>query len=173
MRLSAVNGRYVSRRGRDVRAGVSDGRQVHDVAVENLLIPEEKQKKWCFNWEVHVDNVKTWLTSLLLAVVLNWQQQTCQCKLLYCKFYFWILHLTFGHHARKRVSARRATYCTHSTARPFCMYSVMHRTNWSFSSSSWKRKTQVNNWLFPSPYFPAMWWTFSLRRNNRWRTTDL
>lgn len=31
------------------------------------------------------------------------------------------------------------TYCTHSTARPFCMYSVMHLTNWSFSSRSWEK----------------------------------
>lgn len=31
------------------------------------------------------------------------------------------------------------TYCTHSTARPFCMYSVMHLINWSFSSSNCER----------------------------------
>ena len=29
------------------------------------------------------------------------------------------------------------TYCTHSTARPFCMYSVMHLISCSFSSSNW------------------------------------
>lgn len=32
------------------------------------------------------------------------------------------------------------THWTHSTARPFCMYSVMHLINWSFSSSNWRRE---------------------------------
>lgn len=42
MQLVAVNCIYISHRGRDVRAGVCDGGQVDDVAVENLLIPEVK-----------------------------------------------------------------------------------------------------------------------------------
>lgn len=45
VQLEAVNRLYVSRRGQDVRAGVSDGGQVDDVAVENLLIPGEKAQE--------------------------------------------------------------------------------------------------------------------------------
>lgn len=39
----------------------------------------------------------------------------------------------------------KLTHCTHSVARPFCRYSVMHRTSWSFSSSSWKTQHQSVN----------------------------
>lgn len=45
VQLEAVNRLYISRRGQDVRAGVSNGGQVDDVAMENLLIPEETHRK--------------------------------------------------------------------------------------------------------------------------------
>lgn len=59
------------------------------------------------------------------------------------------LATAFVHWNRNRLSCFSSwfsgtTYCTHSTARPFCMYSVMHRTNWSFSSSSCRRKKKQN-----------------------------
>lgn len=43
VQVETVNCIYISRRGRDVRAGVRNGGQVDDVAVENLLIPEVKE----------------------------------------------------------------------------------------------------------------------------------
>lgn len=49
------------------------------------------------------------------------------------------------------------TYCTHSTARPFCMYSVMHLINWSFSSSNWiPKNTPEKLWLKRKTWFT--WW---------------
>lgn len=59
MQSVAVNSLYIRHRLRVDWAGVGDGRQVDDVAVENLLIPEEKHRNrhaplWQCNFVQHM-----------------------------------------------------------------------------------------------------------------------
>lgn len=41
-----------------------------------------------------------------------------------------------------------SAYCTHSVALPFCMYSAIHLTSWSFSFSSCNKAHQTNTGFY-------------------------
>lgn len=57
-----------------------------------------------------------------------------------------------------------SAYCTHSVALPFCMYSAMHLTSWSFSFSSWNQP-QVTPQCFSIVVFKDFIWSSVTKLN--------